>query len=198
MTSLIKCWSMAVMIVGLVGSAGPAIAKTAVSDAGVVPIFFAGDAGQTPTTIAAACHIPLLDNRAIQKSSPPWSNAFGFSAQITFTGETIAFTDTSSPAPDQFNGTLGIEAVAVRRNGTYIYCYHDQVHDGHLDAPGNGTPNQVTLVWGPGPCPLNDTDVAKVCAIYNPPGAPPTVDFIQGHQIEPKEPINLCGCQSDV
>jgi hypothetical protein len=198
MTSLIKSWSTAAMIVGILGSAAPAFAQTAVSDAGVAPILLQGD--QSPAAIAAACQIPFLPNRQIQLSpaSPGGSNAFGFGAQIIVSGETIAFTDTSSPAPDQFNGTLGIEGVGVRRNGTYVYCYNDKVHDSRLDAPGSGSPNQVTLVWGPGPCPLDDATVAQVCAAYNPDPQQPTVDFIQGHQIKKNQPINLCGCESQV
>lgn len=198
MTSLIKRLSTVAMIVGICGTATPAFAQTAVSDAGVVPILLQGD--QTPAAIAAACHIPVLPNRQLQlsPSSPGGSNEFGFGAQITVSGDTIAFKDTSSPAPDQFNGTPGIEGVGVRRNGTYVYCYNDKVRDGHLDAPGSGTPNQVTLIWGPGPCPLEADDVAAICAIYNPNPEQPSVDFIQGHQIEKNQPVNLCGCQSEV
>jgi hypothetical protein len=197
MTSLIKRWFTAVMIVGLVGSAAPALAQTAVSDAGVAPILLQGD--QTPTAVAAACHIPFLPGRQLQLSPSTPGGSFGeFGAQITASGEFIAFTDTSSPAPDQFNGTLGIEAVGVRRNGTYVYCYHDKVHDSHLDAPGSGAPNQVTLVWGPGPCPLDDATVAEVCAAYNPDPQNPTVDFLQGHQVKKNQPVNLCGCEQEI
>jgi hypothetical protein len=193
MRSLIKHVFTAATIAGILGSAIPAFAQT--SDAGVNPVLLTGD--QNPLAIAAACGIisspptqEEFDERvraALQLSPPTQPPPPGeFDVQITVTGNLVAFTDES--APDQFNGTLGIEAVAVRRNGTLVYCYEDQVTDAGLDPPGTGV-NQVTVIWGPGPCPL--ADVTQLCAIYNTPER--TVDFIQGH-LAGTQDVNVCGC----
>jgi hypothetical protein len=166
----------------LSGSAIPAFAQS--SDSGVTPILISGD--QSPERIAAVCGITAANIRGtvvVGTSADP-----GFSVQVTPNGtERINFTDTSSP--DQFNGTRGVEAVGVRRNGTNVFCYQDRITDTSLDAPGTGTPNQVTVVWGPGPCPIED--VTPLCAIYNTPTR--TVDFVQGHLLGTQQ-VNICGC----
>jgi len=195
MRSLIKHWFTAATIVGILGLAMPALAQT--SAAGVNPKLLSGD--QTAAAIAAACGI--TDVRFSLELSPPTQPppAGEFDVDVTVTGNTLAFTDVSDPpdqfdltAGDQFNGTRGIEAVGVRRNGTHVYCYEDQVTDSGLDPPGTGV-NQVTFVWGPGPCPFDD--VTAICEAYNGPGdINRTVDFIQGHVAGATQPVNICGC----
>ena len=169
----------------LSGSAIPALAQS--SDSGVNPILISGD--QSAERIAEVCGLAAEEIRGQVVLSPPSAPppAGEFSVQVTASGDRINFRDTSSL--DQFNGTAGVEAVGVRRNGTYVYCYEDRVTDRNLDAPGSGNPNQVTVVWGPGPCPIED--VAPLCSIYNTPER--TVDFIQGHLLGTQE-VNLCGC----
>ena len=190
MTPSMKYMCLAAMIVGLFGSALPASAQT--STAGVNPTFVPGD--PSAQVIAGLCGIGPDDIRfsvtLSPVASPPPSQ---FSANFTVTGDTLAFTDTSSP-PDQFNGTKGIEAVAVRRNGTNVYCYADQVSDSKLDPPGNGAPNQVTVIWGPGPCPFIEAELAPICAAYQ--SLDPEADsiFVQGHVLGTSQPVNICGC----
>lgn len=192
MITSMKCVCAATMIAVIFGSALPASAQT--STAGVNPTFLPGD--PSAEAIAGACGIGPDDIRFSLSlspvASPPPSQ---FSATFTVSGDTLAFTDTSSP-PDQFNGTKGIEVVAVRRNGTHVYCYADQVSDSQLDPPGNGAPNQVTVVWGPGPCPFTDAELAPICSAYESLLDPESTEsvFLQGHVVGASQPVNICGC----
>lgn len=192
MTLSMKPVYAAAMIAGLFGSALPASAQT--STAGVNPTFLPGDPDLQ--AIAAECGIGPDDIRFSFETSPVASPPPGeFSANFTVTGDTLAFTDTSSP-PDQFNGTKGIEVVAVRRNGTHVYCYADQVTDSNLDPPGNGAPNQVTAIWGPGPCPFTDAELVPICTAYEgllEEGSTDSV-YVQGHVVGTSQPVNICGC----
>lgn len=190
MMSPIKSVGAAVMIAGLIGSALPASAQTSTS--GVNPTLISGD--QSPERIAEVCGIDLADIRGEVVLSPPSSTPppGAFTVGVTVTGDKLAFTDAS--APDQFGGTKGVEAVGVRRNGTYVYCYDDTVADSNLDAPGSGTPNQVTFVWGPGPCPFTDAELAPICAAYEGVDPAATEVFVQGHLLGASQPVNICGC----
>jgi hypothetical protein len=184
MTALIKRLFAAATIAGLAGWAIPALGQT--SDSGVNPTLISGD--QSPERIASVCGLSPADVRGQLVLSPPTSSPppGDFDVDVTVSGDRLAFTNSSTP--DQFNG--GIGAVGVRRNGTYVYCYPAEARaDANLDAPGSGTPNQVTFIFGPGPCPFSD--VTTLCGVYNTPER--TVDFIQGHLTGTQE-VNICGC----
>jgi len=169
------------MAAGILGLAAPALAQT--SGTGIVPIFISGDASLAQ--IKAACGITAVRASVNQNPISSPASTGDFSVTFVVSGELLSFEDISPP--DQFLGTPGVEAFAVRRNSTNVYCYPTRVEDTGLDAPGSGSPNEITVVWGPGPCPLEDTTAA--CSAYpNPP------DYIQGYVIAPSQPANFCGC----
>jgi len=173
------------------GSAIPAPAFAQSSTSGVLPIVITGD--QSPEKIADTCGIAAADIRGqVVLNSPGMGTSGEFSVTVTPSGtDRIAFTDTSSP--DQFNGTVGVEAVGVRRNGTNVFCFADQISDGSMDAPGSGAPNQITIIWGPGPCPFTDAELAPICTAYQ--GLDPEAEvFVQGHVLGANQPVNMCGC----
>ncbi len=193
-----ECTIMRLAIAGVVAAAlgSPAPVAAQQSATGVDPVFFQGDA--TPEQIAEICGIPFDEDRVVVLSPTSFPSLPGdFQVDGSLTGETLSFTDIS--ALSQSNGTPGLEAAAVRRNSTNIYCYPTRIADSELDAPGNGSPNQVTFIWGPGPCLLDETQVGTVCSAYNPSDDPDdlgrTADFVHAQEIHP-EPgqSNVCGC----
>lgn len=167
------------------------------STTGVCPKFNNGD--QSEAGIALDCGISTVRG-FVKVNNPPAGpvtfNNGNFHVQVTVNQSTgiVSFTDKSlnnTSTADDFFGTPGLEAVGVRKNGTNDYCFPTRISDGGLDPPGNGTPNEITFIWGPGPCPLDATDKGTACDAYNIPTR--QADYLQAKDIQAPA-ANSCGC----
>jgi hypothetical protein len=183
-------------IAAIVTLARPDSALAQTSSTGVEPIFISGDA--SPDQIMKACGIAreraFLDPSPIVSKPSKTVGGFTFSVTIEVSGELLKFDDTSPTS--QLNGTPGVEAVAVKGEGTNVYCYPTRYSDSELGAPpGSGSPSGIIVVWGPGPCLLDDTQLGKLCLAYN--ESDRITDFVHAQKIHPESgelEVNVCGC----
>jgi hypothetical protein len=156
------------------------------SAAGICPIFVQGD----PSCVNAAqiCGVNIIQQLVFY---PAAGSSFGVTVKRI--GSAVDVKDTQS-APDQQFGRPGIDVIIARRNGAFVYCGADILHD-VVTAPDRQAPNQVTICFAKGPCGLKPADVASACNVYNNRYLGTVANFLQAYRVGPLEQdVNICGC----